>query len=97
MKKAAEGVTAIQDRKYEKELRDKDKEHQSRMKALQKEHRKEKNELLDKVDTAEHNAREAERAMAECRRRGREKDEEIDKLKVKHRDSMQRQKKKYVA
>ena len=52
MKKAAEDATAIQDRKYKKELRGKDKEHQSSMKSIIKLHRKEKDELLDEVDVS---------------------------------------------
>ena len=52
VKKAAEGATAIQDRKYKKELKGKDKEYQSRMKVLIKLHRTEKDELLDEVDVS---------------------------------------------
>ena len=52
--------------------------------------------MAESREVSEHNAREAEHAMAECRRIRREKDEEIDKWKVKHRDSMQRLKKTHA-
>ena len=39
--------------------------------------------MAESHEVSEHNAKEAERAMAECRRICREKDEEIDKLETK--------------
>ena len=48
-------------------------------------------------EVSEHNRKEAECAMAKCRRVRREKNEQIDALKVKHRQSMQQHKKSHAA
>jgi len=52
VKKAAEDATAVQDKRYKKVLNAKDKEFKSRMKYVVREHRREKNELLDRVDVS---------------------------------------------